>query len=154
MGFAVKIPGVSIGTMMLVVVVVALNLAAFRRIESLNRARQSSIVSSGLLLQLGIFRLLRCNSHVRPFWTGFVSASGLAFASLVLPESRYSTTWYEYFLMVGESIRFLPSLSHLVRTDYRVLELVIAPVVLLPLLVISLSVGLLTMWVARVVEDA
>lgn len=149
-----KIPSVSIRTLMIVVVVVALNLAAARLFESSNRVRQSAIVSSGLLLQMGTFRLLRCNSRARPFWTGFVSANGLAFASLVLPASRYSTTWYVYFLMIGESIRFLPSLSHLVRTDYRVLVLVIAPVVLLPLLLISISVGLLTLCVARIVEDA
>jgi hypothetical protein len=108
----VKLPRVSIGTLMIFVGVAAVDLALGRAIHAYHRGLLPGIALSGLVLQVGLFRMIRGKGMVRAFWAGYIAAGALTFSSLLFPGSRFWTAWYTYFLIVGNCLRILPEVGH------------------------------------------
>jgi hypothetical protein len=140
--------------LMIVVGVAAVDLALGRAIHAYHRGLLPGIALSGMILQLGLFRLIRGKGMVRAFWAGYVVGGALAITSLLIPGSRFWTGWYTYFLIVGDCLRILPEVSRLVRTDPPVFVVTFALIVLLPQLLLGLAGGLLALFVAWVAKDA
>jgi hypothetical protein len=151
---AVKLPLASIGTLMIVVGIFALNLGAGRLVATYDRARLWAIIASTIVLQFAIFRSVQRNGLARIFWTGFVVANAFAIISLFVPGSRSGMAWYQYLLFAGGLVKGLPELSRLVQLNHGVFQLVFALIVLLPVLLISFSGGLLVLFIARVADNA
>jgi hypothetical protein len=141
---------------MIVVVVVAFNLWAVRRIKNFDGVRLNVVVSSGLLLQLGIFRLVRCEFRASALWVGFVAANGLAFASLMITGIRYWEPLYQYSSLVDLSTRYPDAREWwgVARWGYPGFRLVIAVVDLLALAVFWVFSCLLVRSLASFVENA
>src|SRR5262249_37389268 len=76
---AMKLPRVSIARLMVIVAIIALNIAATR---AFMRWEWSGLFLIGLALQVGLLGLIRCRIGSRAFWWGF-EAFGLASALFV-----------------------------------------------------------------------
>jgi hypothetical protein len=74
-------PRVYLVTLMVLVGVAAVNLAAARAIYAHNLDVLIGVCLSGLTLQYGMCRLLRSRGRARAFWAGFVAAGLLATSS-------------------------------------------------------------------------
>jgi hypothetical protein len=128
---------------MIVVAIVSVDLAAARVLYAYHRSLLPGVVLSGLSIQWGIFQLILGRPRLRLFWAGFVGAGALGCASLLLPESRYWTTWYGYFLFAGDFLELVPGLAQAVKSDRRASLLIFTVVVSLPQLLMGLAGGLL-----------
>ena len=67
-----KLPRLSIAEIMTVVGIVALNLAATRALSDDNHELLGGVVPMAVILQVGIFSLIRSQGRVRAFWAGFL----------------------------------------------------------------------------------
>jgi len=120
---AVKLPRLSIAKLMVVVGVVALNIAAARLLFDDNSEMLIGVALSGLILQVGLFQLMRSRGRGRGFWAGFIACGLMAMTTLVwamlfpevlgitatmtlvrMPGSSMYTVWYGYANFVSEHI--------------------------------------------------
>lgn len=139
---------VSLATLMAVVLVAAINLAAGRAFLPRLGPMGWVIGLSGLALQIGLFGLIRKRGQDRVFWAGFVAAGSLALMTFVWEESvpnnktPFGSPWLTYMLLIDN---IMPSLSF--RTPpggWPATRLAVNAVVLvLPQLFIALAGGLL-----------
>jgi hypothetical protein len=143
---SIKWPRFSLFALVTIVAAVAVNLAGVRALESKHREVLPGCIATAVALQLALVRLVRGREQCRAFWAGFVVAGGVAVASLLFPQSRYWNLWYRYFVSAGEWVRYVPDLSHLVRTDRRALFVVRALIVSLPQLLLALLGGLIALF--------
>lgn len=117
-----KLPNFSIVKLMVLVGIVALTLAAVRTLFHYNSEMLIGVALGGVLLQVGIVRLMRSRGRPRAFWGGFVVCGMMAIMSLVwamlfpevlgirggalirTPGSPLHTAWYGYAEFVSERI--------------------------------------------------
>jgi hypothetical protein len=105
-----KLPRLSIRTMMATIGVVALNLAVARVLwdaESDVSVLFAGVAFNALVTQLAVFFLIRGRNGARAFWIGFIASSVVAAVSCscaFLPdsESLNSAVWYEYLGLAQE----------------------------------------------------
>jgi hypothetical protein len=138
----------SLASLMVVVAIVAIELAAFRLLSSYLVWLAFVPVLSGLVLQFGLFNLATRRGRHRMFWAGFVGAVSFALMSFVWEESApnnrtfFGSPWLSYMNTVD---RFQPALS--IRTNPRTwpVTLVVtnAAVLFLPQLLVGLAGGIL-----------
>jgi hypothetical protein len=140
-----KIPRVTLLALMMSIGVVAVNLAVGRAILASHRSLLPGCMSSGLVLEFALFRLVSGRGRVRVFWAGFLAAGVWALASLLFPGSRYWVTWYHYFVWAGDGLKYLPEISRLVKTDHRVFLVVFALIVCLTQILLAVTGGLLAL---------
>src|SRR5947209_18664618 len=69
-----RLPRFSIGRLMIVVGLIALNLSAVRAFVSIEPWLLIGVAPAGLALQLAAFRLIRSRGRARAFWAGFLAA--------------------------------------------------------------------------------
>lgn len=139
---------VSLASLMVVVVVIAIELTAVRALSTYLVRLAFVPVLSGLVLQVGLIKLARRRGRERMFWAGFIGAVSLALISCVWEESApnsrtpWGSPWLGYMSAVD---RFLPALS--IRTDPRgwpvMLVATNAPVLFLPQLLVGVAGGIL-----------
>ncbi len=78
-----KPPRLSIAKLMVVVVIVAINFGAARILFSYNTEMLIGVALSGIVLQLGLYQLLRSRGRGRAFWAGFITCGLMATMSFV-----------------------------------------------------------------------
>ncbi len=78
-----RLPRISIGRLMIVVGLIALNLSAARALLAIEAWLLVGVAPAGLALQFAAFRLIRSRGRARMFWAGFLAAGVLAAWSLV-----------------------------------------------------------------------
>jgi hypothetical protein len=79
----VKLAHRSVAKLMVVVAVVALNLAIARVLFAYNPVLLVGVVLSGLALQAAGFLLTRSRSRIRPFWLGFLAFGSMAMVTVI-----------------------------------------------------------------------
>ncbi len=165
------IPRVSIGKLMVLVGLIAVNLTAIRLLCSAEPSLLTGFIPAGLVLQFGAFRLIRSRTRARVFWAGFVTAGLLAGSSLawamifhssvniglngvtgrsvriIVPGSpmadRMWSVWRGYFDVSTSRLEQLPLTADAFERDDALTAFLIATMVFLPQIVIALTGGLL-----------
>ncbi len=168
-----EIPRVSIGKLMVVVVLIALNLAAGRAVYSFGPWLLAGFVPTVLVLQFGVFRLIRNRGRARVFWAGFVAGGVLAVGSLAwsflfrtsvniginvttgqkitittpgFPAAdRVWSAWVVYLTFVENCVESLPMAEDILGREDSATAIAFAVVVVLPQLLIAVSGGLLAL---------
>ena len=149
-----EVPRPSIAKLMGLVVVVAVDLVAWRALFPYIEHLGSVIALSGLSLQVGVFGLIRSRGRDRTFWAGFLASGTLALMTYIWEESvpnnrtMIGCPWLTYMVAVD---RHLPALS--LRSGPRgwsATQVATNTVVLfLPQFLISLAGGFLFRAIAR-----
>jgi hypothetical protein len=120
---AVKLPRVSIARMMVLVGVVAVDIAATRSLFAYNSEMLIGVALGVIALQIGLFRLIRGQGRARVFWSGFIAAGLMAMMTFVwammfpeilgltstgalvrTPGSTLYTVWHGYSSFVAEHV--------------------------------------------------
>lgn len=78
-----KPPRLSIAKLMVVVVIIAINFGAARILFSYNTEMLIGVALSGMVLQVGLYQLLRSRGRGRAFWAGFTACGLMAMMSFV-----------------------------------------------------------------------
>jgi hypothetical protein len=171
-----RLPRFSIGKLMIVVGLIALNLAAGRVLYSIEPWLLVGIAPAGLALQFAAFRLIRSRGPARAFWAGFLAVGLLAAWSLVAAmlfrtsvnvainrttgQPMFWTTpgyrgadqawavWTGYIVLVEKGLAHLPSTAGILERGDAVDAIVGVVVAFLPQFVIALAGGLLAWFLA------
>jgi hypothetical protein len=131
---AVNSPRLSITTLMVVVAIIALDIAALRALFAHNPMLPIGLCLIGIALHVGLFQLARSRDKARAFWTGFIAcglvsamsfAWGMLFprfvdlartgAPLRTPSSAMGQLWMLYAEHVAIGLDSLPFLSRFLR---------------------------------------
>ncbi len=149
-----KMPRLSIAKLMGLVVVVAVDLVAWRALFPYIEHLGFVLALSGIALQVGLLGLIQGRGRNRMFWAGFLASGTLALMTYVWEESvpnnrtMIGSPWLTYMVAVD---RYLPALS--LRSSPRgwsATQVATNTVVLfLPQLLIALAGGLLFRGTAR-----
>jgi hypothetical protein len=136
----------SIGRLLAIVAILAVNLAAWRALSDIAPSLPFGFALSGPVLQVGLFCLVGSRGRVRGFWFGFVMA-GLAAASshiyLFVPGALFQHVWSEY---TWRAHYVMASINITSTGRYRgdaVYPVAIALIQGLPQLLIALAGGML-----------
>ena len=100
----------TIAALMLVVIIVALNLAAARAIYMFEPWRLAGVGPISLAIQAGLFYLIRSRGRPRQyaFWAGFEAGSILglwSFLYVLVPDSIVGSIWDAYAAVIDEFLR-------------------------------------------------
>lgn len=159
-----RIARVSVGRLMAVVGLVALNLAAARFLASYHEAVMLAVMPTALVCQFALFRLTRTRGGRRAFWAGFLAAGCLAMFSVIAAiqlsgktASAWDPTTGKMKLVVSHGVYGGDQMRWIWRSYVRFIvhyiwwlpsgRLSTAMVYLAPQLLVGLAVGLLT-WLA------
>jgi hypothetical protein len=172
----------SIGNLMVVVGIVALNLGIGRLIFSYQPEFLFAGAPAGLTLEFGVFSLIRSRGRRRAFWAGFVAALMLAIASLIwglifsgsvgiqvdpttgeritvrtpgiLAGDQIVVIWSYYGVLVERCLERLSLAGALVHRDWPdpVLQVLAGLAILLPTVVLALAGGGLALVLACLAE--
>jgi hypothetical protein len=153
---------VSIGALLAVIGVVALDLSIGRAFLDRDGHYPLGLTLIGPVIQLGLIRVISHRGSSRPFWIGFVLSATAAAASFILfvewPESDSlpTTAWYEYERFIdlnlieiyedGFKIHPVPDPPGIVLADFAGLAILL----FLPQLFAGLSGGWIFFMVSRV----
>jgi hypothetical protein len=166
-----RLPRFSIGRLMIVVGLIALNLAAGRVLFSIEPWLLIGVAPTGLALQFAVFRLILSRGPARAFWAGFLAAGLLAAWSLVgamlfrtsvnvginrttgqritftTPGYRGAdyawAAWRNYLELVMNALARLPSTAGILQRDDAAEAIAGVVVAFLPQFLIALACGLL-----------
>ena len=157
-----KPPRMSIGTLLALIVVVALDLSIGRVLVERDDRYLVGLTLSGLVIQWGLVLAIFRRGSSRSFWIGFVLAATLAAASFVFyverPESDSlpAIAWYEYARFIHMHITQVWQDSFTIQWEPDPPALVLARFVLililffLPQLFAALAGGCMLLFVSRV----
>ena len=171
-----KHPRFSIGRLMGVVGIVALNLWAGRILFSIEPWILAGAAPIGLILEFAVYRLIRSRGLARAFWAGFLAtgflAAGSLFWGLTFHESlnmginvitgermtisnpgfasscRAWNVWAEYLKFVADRLERLPLTRGISTRDGAPQFIAGTVIVFLPQLLIALAGGLLAFLLA------
>jgi hypothetical protein len=137
----------TIASLMLVVVIVALNVAAARAIYLFEPWRLAGMGPITLAIQAGLFYLIRTRGRPRQyaFWAGFEVGSMLglwSFLYVLVPDSKVGSVWDAYATTVNEFLRVNFALPVLNRSPFDPIFLTaVAVFAFLPQLLMGLAAG-------------
>jgi hypothetical protein len=137
----------TIASLMLVVVVVALNLAVARAIYLFEPWRLAGTGPIALAIQGGLFYLIRSRRRPRQhaFWAGFEVGSILglwSFLYVLVPDSKVGSVWEAYAATIDEFLRVNYGLPVLDRSPFDPIFLAaVAVFAFLPQLLMGLGAG-------------
>jgi hypothetical protein len=137
----------TIASLMLVVVIVALNVAAARAIYRFEPWRLAGAGPITLAIQAGLFFLIRARGRPRQyaFWAGFEVGSVLGLWSFLyvrVPDSTVGSVWDAYAAAINEFLRVNYALPVLNRGPFDPIFLtVVAVFAFLPQLLMGLGAG-------------
>jgi hypothetical protein len=164
---------ISILLLMLLVGIAAADLALGRAIGRVRPDVLCSLAVSVLVLQYGVYRLVRDRGRSRAFWAGFLAAGCLATSSFAWAVSRprvtatirdqasgtmvtltssgapFARQWDTYLTFADDCLETLPDGFDVLRRGGLLLALADAGIAFLPQLLLSLLGGLLFWLVAR-----
>jgi hypothetical protein len=174
-----KCPRFSIGKMMVLVGLIALNLGASRMLCSAEPSLLAGFIPAGLALQFGAYRLIRSRTRARAFWAGFLAAGLLAGSTLawtmifrtsvniglngvtgqsvkiIIPgfpsADRLWSVWERYFDLATSPMERVPFTAGVLEREDASTAILIATIVFLPQLLLALTGGLLAVLLARLV---
>jgi hypothetical protein len=169
----------STGKLMVLVGLIPLNLGASTMLSSGEPSLQAGFMLAGLVLQFGVFRLIRSRTRARAFWAGFLAAGLLAVSSLASAMSFRTSVNIGLNGFFGQSVRIVfpgfPSADRISSVSEECLDLAAnclerlpftagvlaredastavlnATIVFLPQLLIALTGGLLAVLLAKAV---
>jgi hypothetical protein len=170
-----KHPRFSIGRLMSVVGIVALNLWAGRVLFSIEPWMLPGAAPAGLTLEFAVYRLIRSRGRARAFWAGFLAAGLLAVGSLiwgiwfhesvnagidVITGERVTLTtpglasgdrawgvWAAYLEFVVSGLERLPLTRGILTRDGALQVIAGTVIVLLPQLLLAVAGGLLASFI-------
>ena len=172
-----KIPRFSVNKLMATVGLVALNLGVGRGLLSAEPPLLAGLIPTGILLQLGAFRLVCGRTRARVFWAGLLAAGFIASSSLawcfifrtsvniglnvvtgqseriIVPgfpaADRLWSLWDGYFDFATSCMDRRSLIASVLERDDAATVTLIATIVFLPQLFIALTGGLLATTLAR-----